>query len=225
MPANKDVKRLIRTRMRKTGESYTAARAQLLKRKASPRVVPVAPPADYARLAGMSDDAVKAKTGCTWERWVSALDRHGAAGLPHREIAQLVRDKYKVGDWWAQMVTVGYERIRGLRAIGQRLDGTYEASRSRTLPVPVRDLFRAFKDTRTRRRWLDVPVTIRTATRDRSVRMGWNDGTVVLASFTPKDKARTVVSIQHMKLADRAASDRLKAFWGERLEALATRLA
>ena len=30
MPVNKDFKRLVRARMRKTGESYTAARARLL---------------------------------------------------------------------------------------------------------------------------------------------------------------------------------------------------
>ncbi len=68
MPTNKDVKRLVRRRMHKTGEAYTTARTQILKKKNNPL------PADYARLAGMSDDAVRAKTGCNWERWVRALD-------------------------------------------------------------------------------------------------------------------------------------------------------
>ena len=31
------------------------------------------------------------------------------------DIAALVKTKYKVGPWWGQMVTVGYERIKGLR--------------------------------------------------------------------------------------------------------------
>ena len=31
MPRQKDLKRLVRTRMRKTGEAYTAARAQILR--------------------------------------------------------------------------------------------------------------------------------------------------------------------------------------------------
>ena len=75
MPANKDFKRLVRGRMQKTGESYTAARAQLLKQKPrrSPTAVPPAA-ADYAKLAGRSDAILKARTGCTWERWVKALD-------------------------------------------------------------------------------------------------------------------------------------------------------
>ena len=33
MPTNKDFKRVVRARMTKTGESYTAARAQLLKKR------------------------------------------------------------------------------------------------------------------------------------------------------------------------------------------------
>ncbi len=70
MPKHKDLKRRVRARMQKTGESYTTARAQLLKKKQSSGATKKEPsPADYARLAGMSDDAVRARTGYTWERW------------------------------------------------------------------------------------------------------------------------------------------------------------
>ena len=223
MPTKKDLKRLIRTRMQKTDESYTSARAQLLRQPAlRPAPAPASPgPADFARLAGMSNDTVKAKTGCAWDRWVYTLDGLGAAELPHREIARLVREKYKIPGWWAQAVTVGYERIRGLRAIGQRRDGAYEASKSKTMAVPVARLYRAFRDARLRKRWLDAPVTVRTAAPDKTVRFGWDDGTIVQAYFTPKGKAKTAVAIQHMKLKDRAAVERSKAYWGERLGVLA----
>lgn len=220
MPSNKDFKRLVRTRMRKTGEAYTTARAHLLKNKPTPGTPESAGPADYARLAGMSDAAVKAKTGCAWDKWVFVLDHHGAADLPHREIARLVHEKYQITGWWAQTVTVGYERIRGLRDRGQRRDGAYEAGKSRTFPVPVRTLYRAFRDTRIRRRWLDAPVTVRVAQPDKSVRFGWDDGTIVAVSFTPKGREKTTVAVQHMKLKDRAAVARSKGFWGERLAAL-----
>jgi len=120
MPANKDFKRLVRGRMQKTGESYTTARAHLLSRR-KPPATRVATP-DYATLAGRSDTALKAATGCTWERWVKALDHVEAHAWSHREIAKHVRERYKVSAWWAQTVTVGYERIKGLRAIGQRTD-------------------------------------------------------------------------------------------------------
>ncbi|HEU4747184.1 MAG TPA: hypothetical protein VFS56_01695, partial [Gemmatimonadaceae bacterium] len=139
MPRNKDLKRLVRARMKKTGEAYTAARAQIT-RKARPA------PKDYAELAGFADTVIKEKTGCPWELWVKALDYHGAAEMSHREIASLVHTKYKVSGWWSQAVTVGYERIKGIRARGQRLDGSYEASKSRTYNVPVKTLFDAWAD-------------------------------------------------------------------------------
>ena len=159
MPSQKDFKRLVRARMRKTGEAYTAARAKLLAKPSHSRTAKKtarsgAPAVDYAKLAGMSDTVVKEKTGCQWDRWVKALDSHGAAEMPHREIVDLVQKKYKVGDWWSQMVTVGYERIKGLRARGQRRDGAYEATKSRTFNVPIAALHHAFADAAIRRRWL-----------------------------------------------------------------------
>ena len=115
MPANKDFKRLVRARMHKTGESYTAARAHLITKQH-------ARTPEYAKLAGMtSDAALQAKTGCTWERWVKALYRVQAHTWPHRRIAAYVHEKYQVPGWWSQTVTVGYERIKGLRA--NRLSG------------------------------------------------------------------------------------------------------
>ena len=94
MPTNKDFKRLVRGRMQKTGESYTTARAHLLKQKPAAPVAPA--PVDYAKLAGKSDATLKAKNGCTWERWVEALDRARAHTWPHRDIAEYVHEKYKV---------------------------------------------------------------------------------------------------------------------------------
>lgn len=236
MPANKDFKRLVRGRMRKTGESYTTARMHLLQ-QASMRPAsapasranasPVKPsPADYARLAGMADATLKAKTGCTWERWVKSLDHVEANTWTHREIAQYVHEKYKVSGWWAQMVTVGYERIRGLRDKGQRRGGGYEVNKSKTIAVPVRRLFRAFKDKRVRERWLpDAKLTIRTAQPDRSMRLSWGDGTAVDLWFIAKDESKATVAVAHRKLPDKEAAQRMKAYWGDRLDALAERLA
>ena len=229
MPTNKDLKRLVRARMKKTGEAYTAARAHITKtpkRKTASTAAggsarAAARPADFAALAGMSDEKIKAKTGCTWERWVHALDRRGAERMSHRDVAALVNEKYKVDGWWSQMVTVGYERIKGLRARGQRLDGTYEASKSRTFNVPVKSLYDAWADASVRRRWLDgEPVKVRTATPPKTMRLGWADGSIVAVGFTPKGKSKSSVALAHTKLPDRATADRLKQYWSDRLDAL-----
>ena len=216
MPANKDLKRLIRGRMQKTGERYTTARARLL---ASTRPDPA--PADYARLAGRSDAIMKEKTGCTWERWVKALDRASAYTWPHPEVARYVREKYHLPGWWAQTVTVGYERIKGLRAIGQRRDGSYEATKSRTFAVSLARLYGAFHNPRTRARWLPgVRLTIRSTTRGKSMRIAWPDGTPVVIWFTSKGTAKSQVALAHGKLPDRSTATRLKQYWADRLDAL-----
>ena len=217
MTLRKDFKRLVRTRMQKTGESYTAARARLV---AQPRSSPVAS-IDYAALAGMSDDAIKARTGCTWERWVYALDKKDASTWSHREIADYVHKTYKVPDWWTQTVTVGYERIKGLRAIGQRRNGSFEANKSRTFAAPVSRVYRAFHNPKLRAQWLpDVDLTVRTARRDKALRITWPDGSSVDALFYGKGAGKSQLAITHGKLKAKAASTEMKAFWADRLDAL-----
>ncbi|MFI5312206.1 MAG: hypothetical protein ACHQQ3_13280 [Gemmatimonadales bacterium] len=239
MPRQKDLKRLVRRRMRKTGEAYTAARAHIItKSPVRPAVRPAAPsaplralmsapdPREYAALAGMSDASVKAKTGCPWERWVRALDRLGAPEMSHRDIVAVVKTKYKVGPWWSQMVAVGYERIRGVRARGQKRDGTYEATRSRTFAVPVTKLFEAWADPDLRRRWLDgATVTMRRATTPKSMRLDWSGHGIVAVGFTAKGASRSTVALAEAKIPDRETAARIKQYWSERLEALGDVLA
>lgn len=173
----------------------------------------------------MSDAAVKAKTGCTWEKWVWALDSAGAADMSHRAIAEMVHGTFKVPDWWAQTVTVGYERIKGLRQIGQRRTGEYEANRSKTFAVPVERLFQAFAHARMRKKWLPgISVTVRKATPSRSVRMTWDDATSVEVWLIAKGASKSSAQIQHRKLASREDAARRKAYWGDRLAALAVTL-
>jgi hypothetical protein len=209
MTVRKDFKRLVRTRMQKTGESYTAARAHFVAK------------IDYAALAGMSDEAIKAKTGCPWERWVYALDKKNASTWSHRAIADYVKKTYKVPDWWTQTVTVGYERIKGMRAIGQRMNGSFEANKSRTFAAPVSRVYRAFHNPKLRAQWLpDVDLTVRTARRDKSLRITWPDGSSVEALFYGKGAGKSQLAITHCKLKAQAASTEMKAFWADRLVAL-----
>jgi len=85
MPKDKDLKRLIRARMTKTGESYTAARANLVTGPASPASDPAPPlPDDYEKVAGMSDAAVSKSTGKTWPEWTAILDAADAVSMEHR---------------------------------------------------------------------------------------------------------------------------------------------
>jgi len=211
MPKNKDLKRLTRSRMEKTGESYTAARAELVKKNKQ----------GFAERAGMSDQTLSARTGRTWEEWVRLLDARGARSMIHRDIAEYLCEEHGIPGWWAQTVTVGYERIRGLRDTGQRRTGEYEVSKSKTLPVPLPELYRAFSVGRTRERWLPgVKCTVRKAVAEKSMRVTWEDETSVEIYFVAKGPEKSQVAIQHRKLVTKAQATTAKAYWGERLEKL-----
>jgi len=221
MPIQKDLKKIVRARMQKTGEAYTAARLHIV-RKNEPVPAPkkIEAPQDYAALAGMSDDAVKKATGRDWSQWVAMLDAAQANDRPHREIAKYV-SSLGTPSWWSQMVTVGYERVRGLRDKGQRRSGTYEANKSRTFAVPIEVLFNAFANARKRGRWLDAKVKIRTASANRTIRGSFDDGTLVQFYFTSKGFEKSTVAIQHQKLEDKDAVEKAKQEWTGRLNALA----
>jgi hypothetical protein len=223
MTKNKDLKRLVRSRMEKTDESYTTARLQLVRKK-TPRPASV-PEIDYARMAGMSDAAITEKTGHSWKEWTRILDKIDAASRPHREIAAYVHDNHEITGWWAQAVTVGYERIRGLREIGQRRGGSYEASKSRTFSAPIHAVYQAFATARIRDRWLPgIEMTVRKATPDRSVRITWSDGTSVEVWLVSKGDSKTQVSVAHTKLATQDDVAKMKAFWDEKLGSLGREL-
>jgi hypothetical protein len=97
-------KRLVRTRMEKTGESYTAARAVLLAADASE-------PAETPPLV-TSDATIRERTGRGWEDWFDRLDGWGAAALPHREIARRVADAAEA----ERMKAFWRERLGALKA-------------------------------------------------------------------------------------------------------------
>ena len=224
MTRDKDRKRIIRARMRKTGESCTAARAHVVSTRSKAK--PSAAEPDYATLAGMKDEAIAARTGRTWKQWTRVLDADGAATMPHRAIAELVHGRHGVGDWWAQTVTVGYERIKGLRDRGQRRGGAYEASKSRTFNVPVPVLFDAWTNASARHLWLEQSdAVLRSATPPKRLRLGWSDGTTVTAEFTAKGATKSAVAVTHLKLPGKSAVDDAKKRWTARLDALATVLA
>jgi hypothetical protein len=172
------------------------------------------------KYGGISSAAVKKATGKTWAQWLPLLDKAGAKKIPHKEIALLLRQKFKVGDWWCQMVTTGYEQARGLRLRHQKPDG-FEVSISKTMAAPVDRAFAAWKDAAQREQWLPrTPLTIRKATPHKSIRIRWHDDTVVSVNFWPKGPLKSQIVPQHGKLSSPEAAEKMKVYWAEKLEAL-----
>jgi len=131
-----------------------------------------AAPVSVVQNPGMSDAALRRGTGRGWNEWLTLLDAWGGASKTHPEIATYLNEVHGVDGWWAQGVTVGYERARGMRAVGQLPDG-YGTSASKTVAVPVARLYEAFVDPALRARWLpDAPFAISTTTLNKAVNAG-----------------------------------------------------
>jgi len=103
----------------------------------------------------ISDDAVQRATGRAWDEWFRWLDERGAVALSHKEIVALLRGEGEVGNgWWQQMVTVEYERARGLRVEGQTAAVGFEIGVSKTIPLPVDVVWRRLTGAEGVRAWL-----------------------------------------------------------------------
>lgn len=178
------------------------------------------------RAAGMSSEAVAAKTGKTWPEWFRLLDAAGAMEMTHKEIVALLAGEHGLEPWWQQMVTVAYERDRGKRAKHEKPEG-FEVGASKTVAAPLADLDRAWSDASRRARWLADPAfTVRKVTPRKSMRITWVDGkSHVDVTFYPKGDAKSVVQVQHGKLASAAAAERMKRYWKAQLESLKAYLA
>ena len=68
-----------------------------------------------------SDEAVQAATGKTWVEWFLILDDAGSVHRTHAETAKWLADVEDVPSWWSQMITVEYERARGLKKVNEAI--------------------------------------------------------------------------------------------------------
>jgi hypothetical protein len=210
MTEHKSFKRLVRARMQKTGESYTAARANLLRGEKRGAI-------DEAALT-TSDENIRRRTGRGWEQWFELLDQWGAAERTHRETARWVATQQNAEPlaWTVQTVVASYERARRLRAVGEKDDG-FAITASKTIAVPVERLYQAFVETSAG----DDRLRQRTTTRPKSARFDWtDDGTRVNVAFLAKSEDRSTIAVEHRRLADAGEAERMKAYWRERINGL-----
>jgi len=215
MTEHKSFKRLVRARMAKTGESYTAARARLLRAEPSNGAGPP--------TLKTSDEKIRERTGRGWEEWFATLDEWGAAERSHRDIARWLAEQMGIHPlaWNAQAITRSYELTRGLREVGEKPDG-FAITASRTVEVPVERLYEAVVSEAGRTAWLpDARLSERTVTPPKSARFDWADGpTRVHVTFLPRGESRSTVALEHTRLPGAGEAERMKMYWRERLSVL-----
>lgn len=174
---------------------------------------------EWVAAPQVSDAAVTRATGRNWAAWVALLDAWGARERSHAEIARHVAEAHGVAGWWAQAVTVGYERIRGLRAVNERPDG-WSMNVSRTVPLPAAAQFALWVDDGKRAAWLGEGVlTARTANAPKSARFDVAEGGILAVHIVDKGE-RSAAQLQLNGIASEAELAERKAQWKSRLDAL-----
>lgn len=166
-----------------------------------------------------SDEVIKAKTGRGWDEWVALIDAGPGRDAGHTAIATWLREAHDVHPWWAQGVTVGYERITGIRLPGQMPDGTFTVSRSRTLPGSVAAMRALLLDDGARAGLLPrLRSRLRSSPTAKQLRFDLvddasGDGAGVLAVSVDEAKSGVKLVITHEKLPSMPAADEWKALW------------
>lgn len=175
--------------------------------------------------ATISDAAVEKATGHPWAEWFRILDAKGGASMTHQAIVSILAGAFGLSLWWSQMVTVAYERERGLRAVNEVHDG-FQITKSKTYPVPLEQLFAAVVDAERRSAWCSDELIVTKVTpqkavlariEGRSVRAG---PTRLELRFQNMGAGKSSLSIQESKLKSVTAAERRKRAWGAALEAL-----
>lgn len=215
MTRQETFKRRIRERMTKTGERYGAARRALLRPHAdgdkTRRRQWVAEPQH-------PDEVIAANTGHGWDDWVDLIDAGPGRQAGHTAIASWVRDDNGVPGWWAQGVTVGYERITGLRLPGQMPNGSFTVSKSRVVRLDRDALRQLLLDDRDSL-FPGFETVLRSKESAKSLRFAFARdgealGTVMFSlDVAPTDRVR--ITVTHEKLESVDDGEQWKEFWGE----------
>ncbi len=223
MTRQESFKRRIRERMTKTGERYAAARKVLLNQAATHQSGRTR---TWISEPETSDDAVREATGKGYDEWCDIIEAWGASGGDHTDhpaVAAYLQSDWDVGAWWAQGITVGYERITGLRLPYQQADGTFAVSKTKKVPLDANVLRKMLVDDSYRAELFPgQPTKLRSKPTTKALRIGIGPGVAVFGISDTGD-GRANVSVQHQRLPTAESVDEWRFYWTEWLEAASER--
>jgi hypothetical protein len=85
----------------------------------------------------MNEQTLKQVTGRSKSEWYEIIQGAGKAEASHKEIADFLHQVHEVSSWWAQEITVEYEKHIGRRVLGQTQDGLFQIGVSKTITAPA----------------------------------------------------------------------------------------
>ncbi len=229
------IKKKIRARAQKTGESYSAARRQVLAKLDAERQAKTQTVATQAAAApatgAVSEERCVEKTGHGFAHWFAVLDRFGGRKAGHTATARHLREEHGVSAWYSQSITVAYERAHGLREVGQLCTGDFQTSASRVLPVSTAMAVARLHEDSSRAIWLapfdgEPAAALGEALAEKALspaRGGYRlryrpegpGGKSSVVELEVRDKAdgRSTLVVRHTKIPERETMEELRASW------------
>lgn len=166
-------------------------------------------------------------TNRSWDEWVAQLDGQGARELIYSAIVPLVEKDLeslplKNRGWWAQGITIAYEQHIGRRVPGQRSDGTFACSVSKTVAGTMDDALAAWvalvnKYASFRQENIVGDATQSSTPRWRYWRCSLDDGSRVTVAANEPTPNKVRLAVDHSSLVSPEESVEWKSFWKEML--------
>jgi hypothetical protein len=170
--------------------------------------------------------AVERATNRTWDEWLEFMNSIDAKSLDHHNIAVKVLEELdgtidNLG-WWAQAVTVAYEQHIGRRIPGQRPDGTFQTSVSKSTELGMKELMDRWVDFAAKDQSIIDLITgdLRVSGTDR--RTTWRtkavDGSSIIVTSEPKSSGTASIVAAQMGLQTHELNIEAKAKWSSILK-------
>jgi hypothetical protein len=167
-----------------------------------------------------SDAVIRDNTGHSWQHWREVIDAWPGHDQGHSAVAAWLQQEHDVPGWWAQAITVGWERLTGRRLPHQMADGTFTANRSATITADRPVLAELLRDEDAHALLFPgLAPQLRSRVTSKTVRIALVSGVAEL-SLASKDDRRVTVTIGHAKLPGSADVEHWRSFWGEWLATL-----
>jgi hypothetical protein len=173
----------------------------------------------------ISEEAVLQATGRSWREWLGLLGGAGMAEKSREEMIVFLREQHGVPSWWQQSIANAFEQSIS-RASGDEADDGFQASVSRTVPLPAEAVFQAWIDGELRAKWQRRGDFEPSAIREPgTVRGKWlPDGSWLDVEVSAAAENSCELAIRHRKLADAVGAERMREFWERSVERMTERL-
>lgn len=190
----------------------------------------------------MNIESIEQATGLSWPEWLVFFESVGAKDLTHPQIARHAyehivasgvlddtaanaRGRQNSSGWWSQNVTVAYEQHIGRRKPGQRADGTYEVSVTKSIGSDMADAFVWWMDmVAGQKEFNGVELDGEPRTSVTPVAHNWRadlaDGSKLLVSASLRNSSKAMIAITVQKLSSSKDAEQWRAYWKQFLSDL-----